>query len=309
MAGARDVHLRVARRRVRITTVVRRRVAARVDQQRVAAARNGFQHAVQQPRQRLVDALVVDRVVARRIALRDALVVAIEHVQPALARLPAGALPARGRRPAPRTAGRRPCRRCAWRPALPARSRSGAGCGRSRQTCCRRSLSTSAASAAMRLTSSLMPWLVASTSPIACTTSPTCRFMPSEIMHEAVEIGAGARQHLARGLDVGAQRVGLAAGGIDQLQHFAGVPADVAGGRVDALGQAADLAGDHGEAPARVARPGGLDPGVQRQQLGLQGDVLDQLADVAHRARARTVSCPTTSVKADISRFMRSTRS
>jgi hypothetical protein len=47
---------------------------------------------------------------------------------------------------------------------------------------------------------------------------------------------------------------------------------DVLGGLGRLLGQLLDLVGDHGEALARLTGPGGLDGGVQRQQVGLLGD-------------------------------------
>ena len=47
------------------------------------------------------------------------------------------------------------------------------------------------------------------------------------------------------------------------------------------VGQRLDLAGDHGEAPAVLAGPRGLDGGVQGQQVGLLGDVVDRGDDLA----------------------------
>ena len=83
--------------------------------------------------------------------------------------------------------------------------------------------------------------------------------------------GRGAVGGLADELDGG---VGLALDAGDQL---AGV-----GGRLGgALGQLAHLVGDDGEAPAALAGAGGLDRGVERQQVGLARDVLDRLDDPA----------------------------
>src|SRR4051812_29651768 len=56
---------------------------------------------------------------------------------------------------------------------------------------------------------------------------------------------------------------------------------DRAGGRARLLGQHADLVGHDGEAAALLARAGGLDGGVERQQIGLRGDRGDGLDDAA----------------------------
>src|SRR5690606_7729325 len=41
------------------------------------------------------------------------------------------------------------------------------------------------------------------------------------------------------------------------------------------------FAGDHGEAAALFACPGSLDGGIERQDVGLEGDAVDHLDDVA----------------------------
>ena len=57
-------------------------------------------------------------------------------------------------------------------------------------------------------------------------------------------------------------------------------------GRLGGLvGEVLDLAGDHGEALAGLAGAGRLDRGVERQQVGLAGDVVDQLDHVADLLR------------------------
>ena len=56
---------------------------------------------------------------------------------------------------------------------------------------------------------------------------------------------------------------------------------DLLGRATGALGQLAHLVGDDGEALALLAGPGGLDGGVERQQVGLVGDVVDGLDDGA----------------------------
>ena len=56
---------------------------------------------------------------------------------------------------------------------------------------------------------------------------------------------------------------------------------DLAGGGLGLLGQLADLLGDDGEAAALLAGAGGLDGGVERQQVGLLGDAGDRVDDAA----------------------------
>ena len=63
-------------------------------------------------------------------------------------------------------------------------------------------------------------------------------------------------------------------------------PADLARRGLAAFGQLAHLGGDHGEAAAMFARARRLDRRVQRQQVGLAGDLLhhhDPLGDGLHR--------------------------
>ncbi len=52
-----------------------------------------------------------------------------------------------------------------------------------------------------------------------------------------------------------------------------------------ALGERAHLVGDHGEALARLARARRLDPGVEREQVGLEGDAVDHVDDAGDLAR------------------------
>ena len=55
---------------------------------------------------------------------------------------------------------------------------------------------------------------------------------------------------------------------------------DLLGGLGAALGQAAHLAGHDREAAALFAGAGGFDRGVQRQDVGLEGDAVDHADDV-----------------------------
>ena len=57
--------------------------------------------------------------------------------------------------------------------------------------------------------------------------------------------------------------------------------ADLLGRAGAALGQRAHLARHHGEAPALLAGAGGLDGGIEGQQVGLEGDALDHTHDLA----------------------------
>ena len=64
-------------------------------------------------------------------------------------------------------------------------------------------------------------------------------------------------------------------------QHF-----DLLGRVRGALGEALHFVRDHREAAARLAGHRGLDRGVERENVGLLGDVVDQLDDVADLLRA-----------------------
>ena len=59
---------------------------------------------------------------------------------------------------------------------------------------------------------------------------------------------------------------------------------DLLGGLGRALGQRPHLGGHHREAAAGVAGPRRLDAGVQRQQVGLEGDLVDHADDLADLA-------------------------
>ena len=66
---------------------------------------------------------------------------------------------------------------------------------------------------------------------------------------------------------------------------FVDLRLDFVGGLRGLAGERLDLAGDHGEALAGVARARRLDRRVQRQQVGLAGDALDKLHHLADALR------------------------
>ena len=117
--------------------------------------------------------------------------------------------------------------------------------------------------------------------------------MPSSSTRDAAD---GAVDLLERGAGaVGAPRCrrGCGRGVADELDGVVGLALDagdqlagVGGGLGGALGQLADLVGDDGEAPAALTGAGGLDRGVEREQVGLAGDVLDRLDDAADLLRS-----------------------
>src|SRR3546814_2400180 len=57
---------------------------------------------------------------------------------------------------------------------------------------------------------------------------------------------------------------------------------DVLRGIGRTLRQVAHLLGDDGETAAGLSRAGGFDAGIQRQQVGLEGDLVDQAHDVGN---------------------------
>ena len=60
---------------------------------------------------------------------------------------------------------------------------------------------------------------------------------------------------------------------------------DLLGGIGRALGQRPDLGGHDREPPAGVAGAGRLDPGIERQETRLEGDLVDDADDLADLVR------------------------
>src|SRR5690606_18964757 len=123
--------------------------------------------------------------------------------------------------------------------------------------------------------------------PLPRTAPPTTRpSTPS--LHDALPISvdlvdqfadtAVLLQDVAHGLGGFARACHAALG---DLHGFMDQAADFPRRRSGALGQRPDFAGDHGEAAALFACPGSLDGGIERQDVGLEGDAVDHLDDVA----------------------------
>ena len=99
--------------------------------------------------------------------------------------------------------------------------------------------------------------------PIASNASRVCSTVATPSAVRAAALGDDADDVLRLGLDLADQR------------------GDLAGGALGLLGQLADLFGDDGEAAALLAGAGGLDGGVEREQVGLLGDAGDRVDDAA----------------------------
>ncbi|MCY1400019.1 hypothetical protein D9M71_150920 [compost metagenome] len=108
----------------------------------------------------------------------------------------------------------------------------------------------------------------------------------ADLLFHADRQGGDAVQMLTGTLDLGHAGDQLGGQAADLLDHLAGLALDLAdhlanlgGRRRGAPGQAAHLAGHHGETAAVLAGAGGLDRRVERQQVGLAGDRLDHPGD------------------------------
>ena len=115
--------------------------------------------------------------------------------------------------------------------------------------------------------------------PIASNASRVCSTVatPSAVRRGA--LGDDADDVRGLGLDLADQRRDLRRGGLGLL------------------GELADLLGDDGEAAALLAGAGGLDRGVEREQVGLLGDAGDRVDDAADllglARRGRSIAAPT----------------
>jgi hypothetical protein len=108
-----------------------------------------------------------------------------------------------------------------------------------------------------------------------------------ELANHVFELLRRALDHLAGVLHVRIDYLVLAARVRHQAKHAVDVADDLLGGLVNPLGQLAHLVRDHGEAATGFTRPRSLDGGVERQQVGLVGDLSDQHRDLLDAFRAR----------------------
>ncbi len=113
--------------------------------------------------------------------------------------------------------------------------------------------------------------------------------------HALLFAGAGDRfDHVGHALDTvddvlhGAARVfGQLGAGVDAFDRFIDQCLDFARGGGTALGQVAHLGGDHGKAATLFAGPGRFHGRVQGQDIGLEGDAVDDADDLFDLARRR----------------------
>ncbi len=153
----------------------------------------------------------------------------------------------------PRPARPRP--RTARRPRRPRRCRSRRGCASALIWC---------TAVAMSLT---RPVTSATATPMASNASRVCSTVATPSAVRRPPSATTPTTFCGLGLDLADQR------------------GDLARGALGLLGQLADLLGDDGEAAALLAGAGGLDRGVEREQVGLLGDAGDRVDDAADLAR------------------------
>ena len=118
--------------------------------------------------------------------------------------------------------------------------------------------------------------MLTSWSPVACSCAPaaisaTTLLISATCAHDALERLAGFGDQFDAVLD-------LRGRGRDQAL-------DLLGGVGRALGERAHFGGDDREAAAGVAGARRLDAGVERQQIGLEGDLVDHADDLADLLR------------------------
>jgi hypothetical protein len=77
----------------------------------------------------------------------------------------------------------------------------------------------------------------------------------------------------------------LRAGGTSLAGRFVDQALDLLGGFGRALGQLADFLRDDRKALARLTGAGRLDAGIERQKVGLEGDLVDDVDDLLDLAR------------------------
>ena len=123
-----------------------------------------------------------------------------------------------------------------------------------------------------------------------------------QLRHADIDLGQGGGLFGGPGGDAGHQRRDMADPVHQQVQRPSGTAhridaaSDELGRRTDQqldlfgrigrpLRQGPHFRGDHGETAASLARARRLDPGIQRQQVGLKGDVVDHADDLRYLVR------------------------
>ena len=135
-------------------------------------------------------------------------------------------------------------------------------------------------------------WATLAIATLTCSTAVACCLVDSSISRAAsVVVDDQPGDLLERGRDVaelprsGVDRLraglGRHHGGVHRAAHVVDQRADLLGRAADAVGELADFVGDHGEALAGLAGAGRLDGGVDGEDVGLLGQLGD---DVEHRA-------------------------
>ena len=100
----------------------------------------------------------------------------------------------------------------------------------------------------------------------------------ADFAHDVIHMADGGH-HVGHGV-ARAVRQGRALGDLLDAGRDQGL--DLLGGLGRTAGQAAHLGRDHGKTAALLARPRGFDGGVQRQDVGLEGDAVDHANDVGN---------------------------
>ena len=104
----------------------------------------------------------------------------------------------------------------------------------------------------------------------------------ADLIDQGRHLGAGLH-HLSDGL---AGQIHAAVTFLNAIERLPDQAVDLLGRIGTAPGQGAHLASHHGKAAALLARAGGLDGGIERQQIGLEGNAFNGVRDLAHARRA-----------------------
>lgn len=140
-------------------------------------------------------------------------------------------------------------------------------------------------------------WICCAAAPVSLAALPTTTMLadtslvPAEAYDVARNLAGGGRLFVDGGRDGGGNVVDFADdvgnggngrhGFLGSGLHRRDLDGDFLGGLGGLVSQPLDLGGDDGEAFARVASPRRFDGGVECQQIGLGGDVVDEADDLA----------------------------